>query len=139
MPMIANFSSSIPGGVFYLGAEGEVGESPGDGELHPLLEVWPALIIINVENGGLGETRIRIASTAVDDPVGPAIFDGSLHIAGGRLRIGDATDETVIWVSVPPGDLRIRLHVSDADQGVHRGRKWWLDGYLPNRLDIVLP
>ncbi len=86
-----------------------------------------------------GETRIRIASTTTDDPVGPAVFDGTLHIADGRLRIGDATDETVVWLSVPPGELRVRLHVSDAGPEVHRSRKWWLSGYLPNRLDIVLP
>ncbi len=139
MPLIGKFSSPIPGGVFYVGADGEVGEDPGDNKVHPLLEVWPALIIVNVENGGLGRTRVRIASTAIDDPVGPAVFDGTLHIAGGRLRIGDATDETVVWLSVPPGELRVRLHVSDTGPEVHRGRKWWLSGHLPNRLDIVLP
>ncbi|WP_164842657.1 hypothetical protein [Actinoplanes solisilvae] len=54
MPLIGKFSSPIRGGVFYVGADGAVGEDPGDSEDHPLLEIWPALVIVNVENGGLG-------------------------------------------------------------------------------------
>jgi hypothetical protein len=139
VPLIAKFTSSIRGGVFYVGEDGEFGEESGNDEFHPLLGLWPALIIVNVENGGLGETEIRIAATEIDDPVGPVVFDGSLHFESGRLRIGDAEDATVIWVPVPPGDLRVRLHAGDSESVVRPDRKWWLSGHVPNRLDIVLP
>ncbi len=129
MPIVGQLTALIPGGVLSISDSGFFYDDLVAGP-HPLLEVGPAQIIIRVQNGAAdGETTIRIASTAIEDPVGPAIFDGTVRIASGRLRVGDAVEGEELWVQVPNGELRVRLHVDDADP----------DSYPPERVDIVLP
>ncbi|MBW6436380.1 hypothetical protein KZ829_21815 [Actinoplanes hulinensis] len=129
MPLLGQLTAAIRGGVLLIGDDRVLEDGMGDDGPHPLLGVGPAQLVLSVEHGAEGDTAVRIASTAVDEPVGPSIFDGTVRISSGRLRVGDAVDEAVLWITVPPGDLRVRLCVSDADP----------DAYPPDRVDIVLP
>ncbi|GAA3947881.1 hypothetical protein [Actinoplanes auranticolor] len=58
--------------------------------------------------------------------LGPAVFDGVVRVGSGRLRVDDVVDDSVVWIAVPAGDLRVLVHINRAEAE-------------PDRVDIVLP
>ncbi|GAB2941705.1 hypothetical protein GCM10027280_32840 [Micromonospora polyrhachis] len=131
MPMLGQLSALIGGGVLFIGDnESQADEDLGEAGPHPVLDVGPSQVIVRVQNGAAdGATTVRVASIVIDDPVGPIVFDGTLRISSGVLRVGDGLDLAVLRFQVPIGDLPVRVYV-DADQP---------DFYSPEFVDIVLP
>ncbi|MEE6261004.1 hypothetical protein [Plantactinospora sonchi] len=131
MPILGQFSALVGGGVLFIGDnESEADQDLGERGHHPLLDVGTTQIIVGVQNGAAdGPTTVRVAANVVDDPVGPIVFDGTIRISSGILRVGDGLDLAVLRFYVPAGDLPVQIHV-DADQD---------DLCSPGFVDIVLP
>jgi hypothetical protein len=130
MPVIGQLTALIGGGALFVGDSETQGDDLGESGPHPVVDVGPGQIIVRVQNGAAdGATTVRIAAPAVDDPVGPVAFDDTLNIPSGLLRVGDGVDRSVLWIRVPAGDVRVRLHVDALVP----------DFYSPGRVDIVLP
>ncbi len=130
MPILGQLKAAIGGGVLCIGDEEVRQDGLGDEGPHPYLGVGPTQLVLTVRNGDEGDTTVRMAGPSLDDPVGPIIFDGTVRVGSGRLRVGDVVDDSVVWIPVPAGELRVRLHVNQADPEL---------GQEPDRVDIVLP
>ncbi|MEO3744762.1 hypothetical protein [Plantactinospora sp. B5E13] len=132
MSILGQLSAYFGGGVLFVGDnESDAGEDLGESGDHPLLDVGKSQMVVQVQNGAAeGATTVRVAAVAVDDPVGPVVFDGTIRISSGLLRVGDGLDLAVLRFYVPVGDLPVQIHVNAADQEDLRS---------PEFVDIVLP
>lgn len=131
MPILGQLGALFGGGVLFIGDnESDAGEDLGESGPHPVLDVGTSQLIVRVRNGAAeGATTVRVAANAVDDPVGPRVFDGTIRILSGVLRVGDGLDMAVLRFHVPVGDLPVQIHV-DPD----------LDDFDSAELvDIILP
>jgi hypothetical protein len=113
--MIDELVTEFPWGVLLATDSESTDMIPSWDSEADLVTASEAALVVRVRHGDEGQVVVRVGED-VDEARGESVFDGRLRLASGLLRVGDALGQSVIVVRVAPGEHRVRVFVSPAQE-----------------------
>lgn len=112
MNALAEFTADFPWGVLLVTDANSTEQIPEWASPADTVTAAESALVVRIRHGDEGSAMIRVIDTQ-SDAVGENVFDGTLQVRSGVLRISDALGHRRVDVDVVPGPVRLRVYADD--------------------------